>query len=85
MISFIRLSMNYTQEMVCMFALRSVGNGGLRKTQGEGATFTAVPIAFNGRIGGSFNVLSSGTKTGGLSNIGSVGIIIWSTFPVGPI
>ena len=45
------------------------GNGGLRNTQGEGATFTAVPIAFNGRIGGSFNVLSSGTKTGALSNV----------------
>ena len=43
------------------------GNGGLRKTQGEGATFTAVPLTFNGHIVGSFNVLSSGTKTGELS------------------
>ena len=30
------------------------GNGGLRKTQGEGAKFTAVPITFNGHIAGSF-------------------------------
>ena len=47
--------------------IHGFGNGGLEKTQGEGATFTAVPLTFNGRIVGSFNVLSSGAAGGALS------------------
>ena len=38
-----------------------------KKIQGEGGTFTAVPMVFNGNIAGSFNILSSPTKTGAFS------------------
>ena len=47
--------------------IHGFGNGGLKKMQGEGSTFTAVPLVFNDCVVGSFNILSSSTKTGALS------------------
>ena len=38
------------------------GNGGRRKLQGDGATFTEVPIDFNGSLMGSFGVVQSQAK-----------------------
>ena len=49
--------------------IHGFGNGGTRKKQGEGATFTAVPITFNGHIAGSFNILSSAAQSGMLSKV----------------
>ena len=40
------------------------GNGGVKKLQGEGATFTSVPLDINGVCAGSFDILQSKANKG---------------------
>ena len=40
------------------------GNGGLKKLQGDGATFTSVPLDINGACVGSFDIIMSKANKG---------------------
>ena len=40
------------------------GNGGLKKLQGDGTTFTTVPLDINGVCAGSFDILMSKANKG---------------------